>query len=232
MKVNISIDDVSPHQFSSTRILEKCDELVEQFPQIKFSLFIPLAYLRTVKPGTATANPLRISEFPDFCNELRNLDPDNYEIGYHGYFHGIPGKSDNDEFQHISYEDASIKADLMLEEVEKSDLGHVFKKMFRPPAWRMGPEAFRSLHDKGFDLFALTDLDYAVKTYAGSQEKYPSTISAQFPPFRELKKEEKCGIVYHACEWDQNFLDSEKLTKLIDFLNKNNPEFVFLKEFL
>ena len=28
MKVNISIDDVSPHPYSSVRVLEKCEELL------------------------------------------------------------------------------------------------------------------------------------------------------------------------------------------------------------
>ena len=215
MKINISIDDVSPHPFSSIAVIEKCEELIQQFPDIKFSLFVPMAYWRTQKPGTITGEALNLSKFPDFCEELKDLDPKNYEIGYHGYFHGIPGKSD-----------------LMFEEAERSGLTGVFKKIFRPPAWRMSPEAFKCLSDRGFELFAVTDLDYALQTYAGAEKKYPSTFSTQFPPFKELKKQEKCGIVYHACEWDRNYLSAEHVASLVNFLNKDpDSEFCFLGEF-
>jgi len=232
MKINISIDDVSPHPFSSTRVLERCEELIDEFPEIKISLFIPTAYWRTMKSGTTTNQPLRLSEFSDFCGELRDLDPSNYEIGFHGYYHGIPNKSDNDEFQRISYEETNSKVDLMLGEVAASGLEGIFKKMFRPPAWRMNPDAFRCLSDRGFDLFALTDLEYALETYAGAHKEYTHTMSCQFPPFKPLKKAEKCGIVYHACEWDKNFLDSEKVEELVNFINSSDEkEFVFLEDF-
>ena len=128
MKVNISIDDVSPHPYSSVRVLEKCEELIEEFPDMKISLFIPTAYWRTIKPGTTTKIPLNLSNFPEFCEEISDLDPNNYEIGFHGYYHGIPGRSDNDEFQNLSYDETNHKIDLMLEEVKKSGLEKVFKK--------------------------------------------------------------------------------------------------------
>ena len=233
MKINISIDDVSPHPYSSVSILEKCDNLIEIFPEIKFSLFIPVAYWRTMKSGTTTRQPLNLSKHLEFCEELKDLDPENYEVGYHGFYHGIPGKSDNDEFQRLTYDEANIVIDLMLEEVKKAGLSDVFKKMFRPPAWRMSPDSFKALSARGFELFALTDLDYALKTYEGSEKTYPSTFSNQFPPFKELKREEKCGIVYHACEWDKNYLSSEKISSLVDFINSNSDsEFCFLQSFL
>ena len=104
--------------------------------------------------------------------------------------------------------------------------------MFRPPAWRMNPDAFRCLSDRGFDLFALTDLEYALETYAGAHKKYTHTMSCQFPPFKPLKRVEKCGIVYHACEWDKNFLNSEKTEELINFISSSDErEFVFLEGF-
>ena len=232
MKINVSIDDVSPHQFSSTRVLENCEQLIEEFPDIKISLFVPTAYWTTLNSATTTKEPLKLSQFRVFCEELQDLDPNNYERGFHGYYHGIPGQSDNDEFQSISYEEANDKIDLMFEEVAISGLQGLFKKIFRPPAWRMNPDAFRCLSDRGFNLFALTDLEYAVETYADAHKNYKHTISNQFPPFKPLKIVEKCGIVYHACEWDKNFLNSEKTEELINFINSSDEkEFVFLEDF-
>ena len=128
MKVNISIDDVSPHPFSSTRVLERCEELIEIFPDLKISLFIPTAYWRTKKPGTATKIALNLSNYPEFCEEIKELDPKNYEIGFHGHYHGIPHRSDNDEFQDLSYDETDRKVDAMMSEVAKCGLDKVFKK--------------------------------------------------------------------------------------------------------
>jgi len=232
MKVNISIDDVSPHPFSSTRVLERCGELIEVFPDIKFSLFIPLAYWRTMKSGTTTAKPMYISEFPEFCETILELPEQNYEIGFHGYYHGIPGKSDNDEFQYLNYDDALVKIDLMFDEVDKAGLQNKFRKIFRPPAWRLSPDSFKALSDRGFEVFALTDLPYTREVYAGEEDNHPCTYSNQFPPFKDLHVEDKAGIVYHACEWDKNFLTIEKSHDLTNFLEDKEKTFVFLKGLL
>jgi hypothetical protein len=232
MKINISIDDVTIHPKSSVNVLNRCAELIEKYPQIKFSLFVPLAYWRTQKPGTKTDLPLNISSLPDFCKFLRNLPEKNFEIGYHGYYHGIPGKSDNDEFQYLNYQEANDKVDLMFEEVARAGLEDKFKKIFRPPAWRLSPEAFRALNDRGFEIFALTDLPHVREVYAGEEESHQCTFSNLFPPFKPLKVEEKCGIVYHACEWDKNYLSIEMRQDLEDFLSSNEHEFVFLEEML
>ena len=63
-KVNISIDDVSPHPRASINVLERCYELIEVFPDIKFSLFVPIAYWRTQKPITITKSPLILDQHP------------------------------------------------------------------------------------------------------------------------------------------------------------------------
>ena len=102
--VNISIDDVSPHPQSSTKVLEKCHELIGLFPKIKFTLFVPSAYWRTM--SNTTDSPLYLDRYPDFCDEIRGLSPDNFEIGFHGYLHGIPKVSNNDEVAYINYNEA------------------------------------------------------------------------------------------------------------------------------
>ena len=48
--VNISIDDVSPHPLSSTKVLERCYEMIEEFEDIKFDCIFDTqkAVLRTI----------------------------------------------------------------------------------------------------------------------------------------------------------------------------------------
>ena len=79
-KLNISIDDVSPHPRSSTIVLKQCERIIKKYPEAKFSIFIPLAHWRTRRPEVATKSPFIISDYPDFCETLRNLPKDNYEI--------------------------------------------------------------------------------------------------------------------------------------------------------
>jgi peptidoglycan/xylan/chitin deacetylase (PgdA/CDA1 family) len=232
MKVNISIDDVTVHPKSNVTVIDMCYDLIKKYPDIKFSLFVPTAYWRTQKQGTATDIPLNISLVPKYCEFIRNLPDSNFEIGYHGHYHGIPGKSDNDEFQYLNYDETMKKIDLMFEEMEKAGLQDKVKKIFRPPAWRLSPDAFRALSDRGFELFALTDLPHIKEVYAGEENNHPCTFSNQFPPFKPLKETEKCGIVYHACEWDKNYLNTEKRDELDKFLSDKECEFVFLEGLL
>jgi len=231
-RVNISIDDVSPHPMASTKVLDRCYELISVFPEIKISLFVPIAYWRTQRVGVQTKEPLVIWKHPEFCKILKELPSQNFELCYHGYYHGIPWVNDNNEFLDISHEDALDRAQSMKGRVEKAGLGEIFKPIFRPPAWRMGPAAWDALHEEGFELFAVTDIDYALESYQGKDKEYKSNYSTIFPPFRPLKIKESCGIVYHACEWDRNYMSKKHTEELAEFLKEHRKdiEFVFMEE--
>lgn len=223
---------MSPHPKSSVKVLQRCMELIAKFPDIKFSLFVPIAYWRTQRLGVQTLEPLVIWKYPQFCQTLKNLSPSNFEICYHGYYHGIPGENDNNEFLDIEYDEAIKRAKSMKRQVAKASLEEVFKPIFRPPAWRMGPEAWDALNEEGFELFAVTDIDYAIKTYQGKDKEYKSNYSTVFPPFRPLEIKESCGIVYHACEWDRNYLSVKHTKDLEEFLiqHRDDIEFVFTEK--
>ena len=234
MKINISIDDVSPHPLSSVKVLDRCYELIQEFPDIKFSLFIPIAYWRTTRQDIATKYPLRIDAYPEFCKVLDNLPEKNFELCYHGLFHGIPGKSDNDEFQNISKEEAIEKFVTMFEITKKANLIHKFKPIFRPPAWRMSPGAIIAAKEIGIKVLALSPKDYAKKTYAGEENNFLKVVYYNYnPPFDELKEivDEYNEIVYHACEWDKNYFSKHLCNQLVSWLHSNkNIEFKFLED--
>jgi len=235
-KVNISIDDVSPHPMSSIKVLENCYYLISKFPDIKFSLFVPISYWRTVKPGTGTKHPLQINLFPEFCNFIKNLPERNFEICYHGFYHGIPGRSDNDEFQNLSYDDAIKRFKAMFEVVKLADLTSSFKMIFRPPAWRMSGDAIQAAKDSGIKILALSPKDYAKKTYGGFENNFKDVVYYNCnPPFDPLVLSEKTEIVYHACEWDKNYLSKQMTDDLALFLKnakEENIKFCFLKDLL
>ena len=231
--INISIDDVSPHPFSSFSAIEECKKLIEIFHDIKFTLFVPIAYWRTKKQGYSTPAPLFINEFPDFCEKLKELPQKNFEVAYHGLYHGIPGKSDNDEFKEITYEEAIVLFEQMKNIVKKSELSQVFKPFFRPPAWRMSAASFRAAKEAKIEILALSNHTYAKESYEKEDEKFSKVVYATcYPPEKELVLEDRTEIVYHACEWDKNFLDSNRAEELSKFLRNHLHEikFCFLEE--
>ena len=245
MKINISIDDVTPHPRSSISVLDQCYDLIGHYPSIKFTLFVPLAYWRTIPspPESVCPEPLRIDHYPDFCDVLRNLSRQNFELGFHGLHHGIPGKSNNDEFKSLSYSDAIEKFNNIFEIVKLANLQDIFKPIFRPPAWRMSPGAIQAAQDSGIEILALSPLDNTSKLYNGKnspQESYKGfdkkfdrvVYSTSAPPFIPLVVEDKIEVVYHACEWDKNYLSKENTNELQQFLeaHRKNIKFCFLDD--
>lgn len=231
-KINISIDDISPHPKSSVGVLERCRELIEVFPDIKFTLFIPAAYWRTMGE-TSTAKALRLDHHPEFCDLLAALPASNFELAYHGLFHGIPGKSNNDEFKELDYSTADKTFKSMRKIVELSGLANKFKPYFRPPAWRMSPQSFSAARDNGIEVLALSPKQYALNTYQDSDREFGKVVYYNVnPPFDPLRDFDETEIVYHACEWDRNFLDVKLKNELQDFLANRQCEFVFLEGLL
>ena len=94
----------------------------------------------------------------------------------------------------------------------------------------MSPDAFRASKDAKMEILALSNIDYAKEVYKKEDESYKHvTYSDIFPPLRDLSLTPKTGIVYHACEWDQNHLNEKKTQELIDFFEKEkeNIDFCF-----
>ena len=229
-KLNISIDDVSPHPLSSTKVIDNCRKVIQLFPSVKFTLFIPLAYWRT-QGTTSTSNPLLIEKHPSFCQYLKSLSQDNFEIAYHGYYHGIPGKSNNDEFQYLTKQQAIDKFNMMFEAAENAGLSNIFKPIFRPPAWRMSSAAILAAKEVGIEILALSPDKYAKETYCGQDEVFANVNYYNVnPPFKPLESLEKTNIVYHACEWDKNYLNLRKTAELIKFIQNEEFEFCFMEE--
>lgn len=228
MFLNISIDDISPHPQSSDKVLDRCFDLINIHPEIKFTLFIPGAYWRTVGP-TATSKALKIYKYTSFCDTLKELPKENFELGYHGYYHGVPYRSNNDEFEKISYKEAEERFDLMNRAVKLSGLE--FRPIFRPPAWRMCPAAMNAAEKSGIEIFTLAPFDYTMKIYKGAQENRKVIYCTSCPPAKPLKTDMINSIVYHACEWDKNYLNIDRTKELITFINNQDEvKFNFMEE--
>lgn len=221
--LNISIDDVSPHPESNFNVLHQAAKVIERFPNVKFTLFVPTAYWRT--KTAATDQPLFLRESKEASWVMEHINKDTFEFGYHGYYHGIPGETDNDEFKSLNDLEAFKKFTDMIAAAGPNN--KFFKPLFRPPAWRMSPSSFKAAKEFGIKTFALSPDSYALETYASADKDVDVVYYTAAPPFKPLELVEKTEIVYHACTWDKNFLSDKAVEELIAFLEKHEGEYEF-----
>lgn len=221
-KVNISIDDVTPWEQSGLDVIEQCERVVQHYPQVKFTLFVPTAYFRTIPP-TNTKAPYFINEFPGFCGKLKTLSVHNYEIGYHGHFHGIINLSNNDEF--VTGDETLMERKIYLMFRTAKESGIDFKPIFRPPAWKINEYALDKLKDKGIKIMAGCKL-FPYKEVTGIKNVWATC----YPPAKPLELVDQTEIVYHACKWDQNYFSREKADELIEFLKDKEVEYCFMED--
>ena len=237
MKKNIiiSIDDISPHDYSGMNAINNCMAVLKKYPDVKFVFFIPVAFKRVSgrvdiiarkdKPIVNIINkePLYISKYKSFCKTLLSLPKENFQYGYHGYFHSKidrPNRSNNNEFKNLTYQETINKIDLMENEVKKSGLETRFSKIFRPPGWTISNEAVKAFLDKGYTLHLNKNVDYDLTNINNYENKI--FYSDYAPPEVPLKqtKDDTIHIVYHACEWLRNFFDVDQFNSLIEFYMK------------
>lgn len=205
-KINISIDDVSPHPLSSIVVLNQCFKLIKSFSSIKFTLFVPMAYCLHEE------SPCFVSNHSDFCKQLKELSPNSFEFGWHGYHHDQWNKTYNvkdREFRTVSYEDTNSIFKKMFLEAEKAGILNLFKPIFRPPAFKISCDALRFCKDRKISV---------ASTYDSA------------PPIKPLCLLDKTEILYHACIWNKNYLDETKTKDLECFLKKHigDIEFSFI----
>ena len=109
----------------------------------------------------------------------------------------------------------------MFRTVEKAGLFDIFKPIFRPPAWKMSKDAISASIVNNIKILALS----SKFEYEGDFEHI--VYATCNPPFAPLELSEKTEIVYHACEWDKNYLDKEKTQSLIEFFKANYDKINF-----
>lgn len=217
MKINISIDDITVHPKSNSEVLDRAFEILKVWPEAKFTLFIPTAYRRQGEQS------YRLSEYPDFCKTIKDLPTANFELCWHGHNHGIKNVSSNSEFIYLDYTESLAHYKAMFEEAEKAGLFELYKPVFRPPAWKLSPKAFRAAWDCGIKILSLSPKSYAQESYKDAHKDWPGKIIFYNvnPPFDDLKLYAETVCVYHACQWDKNYMDKAKTQELIAFIQEN-----------
>ena len=237
-RVNISIDDVTPHPRSSIAVVNQCRRILERVPSAKFTLFVPTAYWRTIPspPESYCESPYFLHQHPDFCRQLAQLPEESFELGFHGHHHGIPGKSNNDELKDVDFETATEIYRKMFSVVDAAGLGERFKMMLRPPAWRLSPAAFDAARGV-FDMLALNPDPMYRDVYRDKQfdDHWSSRVVFQdaAPPIVKFPDEwDSLEIVTHACEWDRNYLSVILADQIADLMIERSASGVFIGDLL
>ena len=98
-----------------------------------------------------------------------------------------------------------------------------------------GKAVIKACNDNGIDIFAISPKEGPKSVYNGADDSYKCVYYNCNPPFDPLVMHPKTEVVYHACEWDRNYLSVEKAKELIEFLKKYDDEpleFCFMEDLL
>jgi len=160
-RVQIGIDDLSPRPTQSFELWKNVERLIGM--GLKIDVFVPFAIVRDGD------GPYSILDYPKFMKRLEEISllPE-VALNIHGYHHGW-GDSNNDEFllgDKDSIEERLAKIDGVIEES-----GLNFKKVFRPPAFRICQDSVDLLVKHNYTHLSLFDGhksgDHYQKSYSG-----------------------------------------------------------------
>ena len=80
----------------------------------------------------------------------------------------------------------------------------------------------------GIKILALHPGPYGGLDYGGEDKRYKKVVYyTSCPPFEELRLCENMEVVYHACDWDKNYLDEKLASELISFIEKEEDKIDF-----
>jgi hypothetical protein len=224
IKFSLSLDDHSPHPRAGFNFesVEWCNKLIKQFPNLKINLFVPAAYCRLGE------KPCFLSNYTDWVKKVNDLPKNNYSINFHGLYHRrVDGKhqnSNNDEFMHLNESDANTIINAMIKEFDL--VGLKYRKVFRPPGWRISTSATKVLTNRGF-VIAGNDIYYKLHKDSVSNLKW---VSYNWDLVEECKIKKGNVIAYgHTSDWTNNYMNKKRYNLIKELLESKEFEFVFIE---
>lgn len=141
MIYNLSLDDMTP-MFKN---FDHLYELIKQAPGIKVTMFVPINKLDFPGDNSLLRNK-------DWCEELKKLPKENFEISPHGLHHTVAGN--RPEFKRLTFK----KANALLKICENAfeDMGIEYVKGFRPPMWQISRGTVEALEKRKYIYLADT----------------------------------------------------------------------------
>lgn len=221
---SLTLDDMSPHPKAGLNFesIGWCNRLIDEFPDIKITLFVPAAYARLGE------KPYYLTKNLEWVKRVNDLPSKNYQIGLHGYFHRrVDGKHDpsnNDEVQFVSYAQMQHLIDLMEQEFKNAGLKHAM--LFRSPGWKISIQATMALNMRGYLVSGLDDYYKIIKP------KWPHIkwISANWNMYEQCDVSGNVIACGHTSNWTKNYFEEKRYNLVKDLLNKEKFAFKFVNE--
>ena len=209
MKLILEFDDLNPKR--EVNCLSEIRNLIKLFPKIKLTLFTSALYMWV---------PLHSNK--PWCEEVSSyIKNNNIKLAVHGLVHSP------EEFKRKDKNDTL----LALKEAESifKTSGLDFIKVFRGPHWGINEWTYESLIELGYKA-VYNHLDY--KDLGDKHEKDIKNIYYNWnlkDPFDESLSGETIVAHGHTHDVCGNGI-RETTPKIIDFINKYNPDFLFADE--
>lgn len=207
MKLVLEFDDFNPK--AEVNCLDKADELIKQYPNIKLTFFTTALYERV---------PLFRDK--NWCERVKkHIENNNIRLAVHGLYHTV------EEFKHKSKEDALLCL-LIAESVFKvSKLP--FIKLFRGPHWGINENTYEALIELEYKaVFTHFDYEHLIPKFS-----IPSVIYNW--NLKDVDCIEKNIVIGHG--HTQNVCGNgieESYNRICNFINKHNPEFAFADDII
>ena len=219
MKVQIGIDDLSPRPTQSFELWHNVEKLLAA--GLKVDLFVTFAMVRD------NNGPFILSQHPGFVKSLRSLSQhENLALNVHGYYHSAGPRNNNDEFLRTPKSDLDkrlVKINSLIKQ-----LGLDFKKVFRPPAWKISQDAVNLLVDHGYTHLSL------LKGHPPTTKMYESLDLSKLkihycnasPPEIPFVDGD-IAVTYHFSTHLKNALTDDNVSSLLSRVNNAEPYHIF-----
>jgi|TARA_S200002703_G_scaffold150601_1_gene149137 hypothetical protein len=219
MKVQIGIDDLSPRPTQSFELWHNVEKLLGA--GLKVDLFVTFAMIRD------NNGPFILNKHPSFVERLRLVqEHENIALNVHGYYHSSGPRNNNDEFLRLSKPELDkrlVKINSLINELSLD-----FKKVFRPPAWKISQDAVNLLVDHGYTHLSL------LKGHAPTTKMYNdldlSKLNIHYcnasPPEIPFV-EGDIAATYHFSTHLKNALTDDNVSALLARLKNAEPYHIF-----
>lgn len=222
---NLSLDDFSPHPQAGLNfeVIDVCNTLVDAYPEIKINLFVPAAYCRLGE------TPCFLTKNLEWVERVSQLPAENYRVNLHGYYHcrysQKYGNSNNDEWQHLSIDEAKLTAKHMIDEFNAAGLD--FVPTFRPPGWKASRGAIQALQFLGVNCFA-----GAKQFHTGVKDVVNvKWVNYNWDTVNKCKLHDEDVVAYgHTSSWTTNYMNEERLELILDLLDNEDFDFKFIED--
>ena len=227
MKIQIGIDDLCPRPTQGFELWHNVETLLDA--GLKVDAFVTFGMVREMY------GPYYLWKHPEFVDRLHEVsDRPGFALNVHGMTHGwgergFPNFSNNDEFLLGDKKTLDERLTMIDSFIEESGLP--FKKVFRPPGFKISPDGVTLLKDHGYTHLSLYKGHKTGHYYEDGYSKLDlDGIKVHYsncaPPADELIDGD-LAATYHFSTWMENAISDNNVNDLLAKVEDAEPYHIF-----